>query len=137
MATKREQIMTALLTKVKTVHRYAVRNHPRLVYEDLPACAVWDESRSVVDRMYNQALNQLTVNIDAAQKLTASQNPSIVGGQMLGVLIDALESGDTTLGGLCESMVVTTDQIIYPESGDYVLAVRVVLDIKYKTVRGE
>ena len=134
--TKREQIMQALLTQLKTTFRYAVRNHPRLLYEDLPACAIWDDQRAIAERAYNNHLHALTVHVDVGVKLGASQNPSVIANQLIGQVIGILEGGDTTYGGLCESVFAVSDEIMYPQSGDFVLGVRVVFEVHFRAARG-
>lgn len=135
--TKRDQILDALLLRLKTVNSKAVRNHIRLLDEGLPALSVWDESEADSGKKYGKQSLRLIVNVAYADYLPPSSNPSKIGNAMLGKLIAAAIGTDSSLGGLAESVRYQSSQIDYPEAGgDWIIAVDMSLEINYEIVLG-
>jgi hypothetical protein len=79
----------------------------------------------------------LTVGASLADAIDPrSESLSSVGNAHIAGLLAALLSPDSSLGGLCDSLDYESSAIRYPEPGDIVLGVSLIISVRYSIAFG-
>jgi len=146
--TVREQIIQAFATKLATVtvangYHYDVGNSveravPAKTKDQVPALVLWDTNDSVAEiQNYSGGHIALPLLVNAFIAVDPLVNNSVAANRLLGDLIKAMTSGDTTLGGLADSTRYTESQMEYPQPGEQTIGVNVVFNLMFNFAKGD
>jgi hypothetical protein len=133
----REQIMQQLLDRARNYLPTATRDPIRRQDKQLPRLVLQELGEAKDVPVFRKHKLVLTVGASLADAIDPrSESLSSVGNAHIARLIATLLSPDSTLGGLCDSIDYESSAIRYPEPGDIVLGVSVVLSIRYSIAFG-
>ena len=133
----REQIMRQLLERAKNYLPTATRDPIRRQDKQLPRLVLQElgEAKDVpVFRKHNLVLTVSATLADAidprSDSLSSVANAHIAG------LLSALINPDSSLGGLCDGLDYESSAIRYPEPGDIVLGISLIVSVRYSIAYG-
>jgi hypothetical protein len=133
----REQIMRQLLERAKNYLPTATRDPIRRQDKQLPRLVLQElgEAKDVpVFRKHNLVLTVSATLADAidprSDSLSSVANAHIAG------LLSALLNPDSSLGGLCDGLDYESSAIRYPEPGDIVLGISLIVSVRYSIAYG-
>ena len=133
----REQIMRQLLERAKNYLPTATRDPIRRQDKQLPRLVLQElgEAKDVpVFRKHNLVLTVSATLADAidprSDSLSSVANAHIAG------LLSALLNPDSSLGGLCDGLDYESSAIRYPEPGDIVLGISLIISVRYSIAYG-
>ena len=133
----REQIMRQLLDRAKNYLPTATRDPIRRQDKQLPRLVLQElgEAKDVpVFRKHNLVLTVSATLADAidprSDSLSSVANAHIAG------LLSALLNPDSSLGGLCDGLDYESSAIRYPEPGDIVLGISLIVSVRYSIAYG-
>ena len=133
----REQIMRQLLDRAKNYLPTATRDPIRRQDKQLPRLVLQElgEAKDVpVFRKHNLVLTVSATLADAidprSDSLSSVANAHIAG------LLSALINPDSSLGGLCDGLDYESSAIRYPEPGDIVLGISLIVSVRYSIAYG-
>jgi hypothetical protein len=133
----REQIMRQLLDRAKNYSLTATRDPIRRQDKQLPRLVLQElgESKDVpVFRKHNLVL---TVSVSLADAIDPrSDSLSSVANAHIAGLLSALLNPDSSLGGLCDGLDYESSAIRYPEPGDIVLGISLIISVRYSIAFG-
>lgn len=133
----REQIMRQLLERARAYLPSATRDPIRRQDKQLPRLVLQElgEAKDVpVFRKHNLVL---TVSVSLADAIDPrSESLSSVANAHIAGLLSALMNPDGSLGGLCDSLDYESSAIRYPEPGDIVLGVSLIISVRYAIAYG-
>ena len=132
--TIREKVIAAFCTKVVADRCVKLDSS-----SELPAKSVWDNREELTKVQFGamQATIALPVEYLAKVDSITHDNHSKQANAMLGELIQAVTSGDNSLGGLCRSIEYTESEFIYPEDGAQEIEVYAVFTVVYQFAVGD
>ena len=135
--TIRDQILDAMLTRMLTVDAGAKRGFLRLAENELQGLCLWDGAESGIKTKYGKQACMLQVNVEIADRLEVADEATKVGNELLGQVIKAMISTNTTLGGLAKSVVYENSLINYPQTGSgWIVGVNIIFSVEYETTLG-
>jgi len=133
----REQIMRQLLDRAKNYLPTATRDPIRRQDKQLPRLVLQElgEAKDVpVFRKHNLVLTVSATLADAidprSDSLSSVANAHIAG------LLSALLNPESSLGGLCDGFDYESSAIRYPEPGDIVLGISLIVSVRYSIAYG-
>jgi hypothetical protein len=133
----REQIMRQLLDRAKNYLPTATRDPIRRQDKQLPRLVLQElgEAKDVpVFRKHNLVLTVSATLADAidprSDSLSSVANAHIAG------LLSALLNPESSLGGLCDGLDYESSAIRYPEPGDIVLGISLIVSVRYSIAYG-
>ena len=133
----REQIMSQLLERARTYLPSATRDPIRRQDKQLPRLVLQEvgETKDVpVFRKHNLVL---TVSVTLADAIDPrSDSLSTVANAHMAGLLSVLLNPDSHLGGLCDALDYESSAIRYPEPGDIVLGISLILSVRYSIAYG-
>jgi len=133
----REQIMRQLLDRAKNYLPTATRDPIRRQDKQLPRLVLQElgEAKDVpVFRKHNLVL---TVSASLADVIDpGSESLSTVANAHIAGLLSALLHPDSSLGGLCDGLEYESSAIRYPEPGDIVLGISLIVSVRYSIAYG-
>ena len=133
----REQIMRQLLDRAKNYLPTATRDPIRRQDKQLPRLVLQElgEAKDVpVFRKHNLVL---TVSASLADAIDpGSESLSSVANAHIAGLLSALLNPDSSFGGLCDGLDYESSAIRYPEPGDIVLGISLIVSVRYSIAYG-
>jgi hypothetical protein len=133
----REQIMQQLLDRARNYLSNATRDPIRRQDKQLPRLVLQELGESKDVPVFRKHKLVLTVGASLADAIDPrSDSLSSVANAHIAGLLSALMNPDSSLGGLCDSLDYESSAIRYPEPGDIVLGVSVVLSVRYSIAFG-
>ena len=133
----REQIMRQLLDRARVYNPKATRDPVRRQEKDLPRLVLQELGEAKDVPVFRKHKLVLTVGVSLADAIDPrSDSLSSVANAHIAGLIFSLLSPDSTLGGLCDSLDYESSAIRYPEPGDIVLGVYVIVSVRYSIAFG-
>ena len=133
----REQIMRQLLERARTYLPSATRDPIRRQDKQLPRLVLQElgEAKDVpVFRKHNLVLTVSVTLADAIDPRSDSLS-TVANAHMAGLLL-VLLNPDSHLGGLCDALDYESSAIRYPEPGDIVLGISLILSVRYSIAYG-
>ena len=133
----REQIMRQLLDRARVYNPKATRDPVRRQEKDLPRLVLQELGEAKDVPVFRKHKLVLTVGVSLADAIDPrSDSLSSVANAHIAGLIYSLFSPDSTLGGLCDSLDYESSAIRYPEPGDIVLGVSLIISVRYSIAFG-
>jgi hypothetical protein len=133
----REQIMQQLLDRARNYLLTATRDPIRRQDKQLPRLVLQELGEAKDVPVFRKHKLVLTVGVSLADAIDPrSESLSCVANAHIAGLISTLFTPDSNLGGLCDSLDYESSAIRYPEPGDIVLGVSVVLSVRYSIAFG-
>jgi hypothetical protein len=111
----------------------AVQN---IEFEDLPACVMWPQAETVIQR-YGQNVCEMIVKVEALAAAASTANPSVIQEKLLGDVIKIMTDPSVVVTALVENILYTEGGpagIAKPE--EKVTAVYAKFKIEYATLIG-
>jgi len=140
----REQIAVYLLAMLKgstVANGYAIGfgdNAKRAMRsfdeEDLPACSLWLGNEDA-EPAHGISTQTMVIDVEAHAGINSS-TVDVTANELLADLRVALETYNSNLNDLIESINYTSSEPTYPDDGGKAISVRVTYLIKYTTARG-
>lgn len=129
--------MQQLLDRARVYSPKAVRDPIRRQEKDLPRLVLQELGEAKDVPVFRKHKLVLTVGVSLADAIDPrSESLSSVANAHIAGLLYALMSPDSNLGGLCDSLDYESSAIRYPEPGDIVLGVSVILSVRYSIAFG-
>ena len=136
--TIRDQIMVALLARLQTIYPSAERKYLRTIESNLPAAIIWDSSEYATNVVYGKQRLKFMANVAIGHRLSANENASVIGNDLLGNLIKVIIASDQTLGSLAIAVRYQNSNINYPEpGGDWIVGLETTFEVEYETNLGD
>jgi len=136
--TIRDQIIEALLNRLRTINESAQRTYIRLLDQQLPAACLWDSIESGGNVIGGKQSCSLAINVAMGERLTINDNASEFANKMLGQLLIAMIGTDPRLSGLADTVKYQSSSIVYPEpGGDFIIGIDVAFAVEYNTALGD
>jgi hypothetical protein len=133
----REQIMQQLLDRARNYLPTATRDPIRRQDKQLPRLMLQELGEAKDVPVFRKHKLVLTVGASLADAIDPrSESLSSVGNAHIAGLLAALLSPDSSLGGLCDSLDYESSAIRYPEPGDIVLGVSLIISVRYSIAFG-
>ena len=133
----REQIMRQLLDRARNYLPSATRDPIRRQEKQLPRLVLQELGEAKDVPVFRKHKLVLTVGVSLADAIDPrSESLSSVANAHIAGLLSALMNPDSNLGGLCDSLDYESSAIRYPEPGDIVLGVSVILSVRYSIAFG-
>ena len=133
----REQIMRQLLERARNYHPTATRDPIRRQDKQLPRLVLQEMGEAKDLPVFRKHKLVLTVGISLADAIDPrSDSLSSVANAHIAGLLSVLLNPDGSLGGLCDSVDYESSAIRYPEPGDIVLGVSVIISVRYSIAFG-
>ena len=133
----REQIMRQLLERARSYLPSATRDPIRRQDKQLPRLVLQEMGEAKDLPVFRKHKLVLTVGISLADAIDPrSDSLSSVANAHIAGLLSVLLNPDGSLGGLCDSVDYESSAIRYPEPGDIVLGISLILSVRYSIAYG-
>jgi hypothetical protein len=133
----REQIMRQLLERARAYLPSATRDPIRRQDKQLPRLVLQELGEAKDVPVFRKHKLVLTVSVSLADAIDPrSESLSTVANAHIAGLLSALMNTDGSLGGLCDTIDYESSAIRYPEPGDIVLGISLILSVRYSIAYG-
>jgi hypothetical protein len=133
----REQIMRQLLERARAYIPSATRDPIRRQDKQLPRLVLQELGEAKDVPVFRKHKLVLTVSVSLADAIDPrSESLSSVANAHIASLLSALMNPDGSLGGLCDTIDYESSAIRYPEPGDIVLGISLILSVRYSIAYG-
>lgn len=127
--------MQAVTTRALTINALAVRDALHAAPEQLPKLSFLDGAEQAEPPAYGYQRQSFTLTVGSAA-LFGTARPSVTANTLLAAAISGLIGADPTLGGLAESIVYESSDLVYPEPTGIAVGVTVQFRVTYRTLFG-
>lgn len=136
--TIRERIITAFTARAEPLSNQPVARVRRSSTDIKdPFVTIWDGADNAQPSAYSTQKMAMAIDLEYVFRPHVAINASVAANAAIGVVIAAMMSGDTSLGGLADNLQLQAVSPVYPQDGSDIVAIQFSFEIMYTTKRGD